>query len=104
MGRSSSSAAATAVMLYLVIVFNRLPNDEFARRIESAGTGRVLRTLALASPGVLGDVASNDSRERAASRRRAERVELGACRAPRGWNRMSRVWGTVRLGSFPRRA
>ena len=28
--------ASSAVMLYLVIVFNRLPNDEFARRIESA--------------------------------------------------------------------
>ena len=40
-------------MLYLVIVFSRLSNDEFARRIESAGTGRVLRTLALASPGFL---------------------------------------------------
>ena len=46
--------ASSAVMLYLVIVFNRLPNDEFARRIESAGTGRVLSTLAQASPGVGG--------------------------------------------------
>ena len=95
--------ASSAVMLYLVIVFNRLPNNEFARRIESAGTGRVLRTLALASPGFLAMLLLMTA---------ASGLLLVAEPSVSNWERAALLvvgiaclaWGTVRLGSFPRRA
>jgi hypothetical protein len=42
-----------AVLLYAVPAFGRLPDDEFVRRLRAAGTGRLLRVLTLAAPGIL---------------------------------------------------
>jgi hypothetical protein len=95
--------ASSAVMLCLVIVFSRLPNDEFVRRIESAGTGQVLRTLALASPGFLAMLLLMTA-ESGLLLVAEPSVSNWERAAPCGRDRISRVWGTVRLGSFPRRA